>query len=636
MRENQELIVIDDFSPGIHSDFHGSTLETPSNTTNGQVVTGNNGAAVIDDTYRCCADRSGALVPLPKLSVGRTSEPLPLAGNEDAKYLGGVAVSYLLDGIVRGDMFLEDAHNAVTPDRAGVFVMYGMAYKPTGDANFSWTVLAQFHKPFIDGVALHDLMWARSSEIMDSVSPVQLGSGNFISYKGKALIDLPTYEAVAWVAYAAPGYVGFQGPQWETGTIPAAEQSLTDFDLNTGTTYPGKYGRVIGIFPDVAWEGNARSGFLEDTFSPPYGGIEGETMASVCWIVGHQGRMVGLSRNSVQYGLSSDGQMYVIGESVLYSPVQDFYAQLGFGCYELALFGEEKPDRTGAVASITADEIIFVKDRGGAVMVRGDLDNPTVVQLPYVESTHGARSIPTSTPLGLIYGTRAGVYLWEGGDTSKHISPQIDGWFWNHDADLTYLAQRGRFGWWNPWVMVPNNFIFDTRTNSWWRLDSVANTGASINAYDVSNETNELYAFPHKLDADNDTIWWNATPDQLADSYSWKSQPIQQSRKRLLTVQELHLTVAPGSTVPATITVTLTGFDQTGKALTPVSVEFVTHPNTNMQMLHKDVQPNFQGLNIQVKVVANSNDPDEPAPKIQALGMAVRDAARLAKQANNG
>lgn len=190
MRENQEMIVIDDFSPGIHSDFHTSGEETAADTNEGQIIVAN-GAATIADTFRCCSDRAGALIPLPKLVAGRTSQPLPTASNADARYLGGTAVSYLLDGIVRGEMYVQDENNAVDPDRAGVFTMYGMAYKVSGDAHFQWTAVAQFHKPFVDGTSKHDLMWARSSDSLDLLSPLQIGSGNFISFKGRKLIDLP-------------------------------------------------------------------------------------------------------------------------------------------------------------------------------------------------------------------------------------------------------------------------------------------------------------------------------------------------------------------------------------------------------------------------------------------------------------
>ena len=54
-------ITIDDFSPGIHGDYHSGI----TGTTRGSAYL-QNGAAVIRSTYRCCSDQVGALVPLPE------------------------------------------------------------------------------------------------------------------------------------------------------------------------------------------------------------------------------------------------------------------------------------------------------------------------------------------------------------------------------------------------------------------------------------------------------------------------------------------------------------------------------------------------------------------------------------------
>lgn len=629
MRENAEMIAIEDFRPGIFSDYHYADAETPAATQEGSIFI--NGAATIEDTFRCCADITGALVPLPKLTEGKTSEPLPVGDNADTQYhlSGTEAVSYLMDGIVRGDMFVQGSENGEDVDRAGVFIMYGQAWYETGEASvFKWTVIAQLHRLFVSTTDKHDIMWARGNESMNATSPIQIGSGNFIKFKGQETLESVAYDSVVWVAYGSPGYNNYSGPVWSSGAIPAGEQLLTDFDTITGTTYPGAYGRVIGIYPDFKTSSaDYSSAFMDNT----YGGVAGNNFDGVCWLVGHQGRIVGLSRVMSEMGKNGGTQYRIVSESIWYGPIRDFYAELGYGCYERVQFGEEKPDRTGAVASITADEIIFIKDRGGAVIVRGDLDNPTVVQLPYVESTHGARSIPATTPIGLVYGTRSGVYLWEGGDVSRALSPQLEGWFWNHDTAVEYLGIRGRFGWWNPWVCVPNNWLYDTRTESWWRLDSIANTGVAINTYDVSDQTNRLYAFPYKLADANDVMWYTADPADLNSSYSWKSQPLVQSRKRVMTVQEVHIIVTPGSTTAATVTVTLSGFDKDGTAVTPVDVTFTTSTNKNPQMLHKDVVTNFQATHIQVKIAANSNLSTAPAPKVHSISLAVADRARVAK-----
>ena len=211
------------------------------------------------------------------------------------------------------------------------------------------------------------------------------------------------------------------------------------------------------------------------------------------------------------------------------------------------------------------------------------------------------------------------------------MSAQLDGWFWNHDVTLNYLGNRGRFAWWNPWVVVPNNFIYDSRTESWWRLDLPANTNVSCNVADVVNSSNRLYLFPHKLNMNASPMWYTAAPDVLCDTYTWQSQPLVESRTRLMTVHEVHLLVTPASTDAGSVVITLTGYAKDGTAATPVSTTFTLAANTNPQMLHKDVITNFQATHIQVKIVANANNANKPAPKIHSVSLATGTRARVAK-----
>jgi len=509
--------------------------------------------------------------------------------------------------------------------------MYGMPYEVGTTGTEYWTVIATLHRLFDSSSAQHDLMWARCSASMASftAATLQIGEGNFIPFRVRNSIeDARTADCVAWVAYGSPGYQADAGA-WNNDFLDATELTLTDYETYTNLTKPGSWNRVIGIFPNPSDVGATDSGFLGGTHDGPLD----ETFKDACHLVAHQGRMVAITRTQKQTGELTGGseEWGIITESVTYSPVQDFYGELGFGCFETAQFGEEKPFRSGVVASITADEIIFIKDREGAVLVRGDLDNPTVVQLPYVESTHGAYNIPAKTNFGLVYGTVNGVYVWEGGESSRHLSAQLDGWFWNHDVSLNYLGNRGRFAWWNPWVVAPNNFVFDSRTESWWRIDTPANTNVSCNVADVVNTGNRLYLFPHKINGSAKPMWYTATPDNLADTYTWQSQPLMETRARVVTVQEVHIVVTPASTAAGSVAVTLTGYDKDGTAVTPVTVTFTLAANTNPQMLHKDVAANFQATHMQVKIVVNANDTNAPAPKIHSVKLATATRARVAK-----
>jgi hypothetical protein len=630
MREEAQFIDINDFTPGIFSDYHYGSGRSLVETQEGSIFAGN-GAATVDDTARCCADRTGALVPLPKLVVGKTSNILPTADNDSGNFLTGVHANFLLDAYVRGDMFVYGDQQAADADRAGVYTMYGFPYEVGTEGTEYWTVIAQLHRLFDSSSAQHDLMWAKCTQSMASftAATVQIGCGNFIPFRVRNSIeDARTADCVAWVAFGSPGYQTDAGA-WKTGTLTATDLTLTDYDTYTDSTYPGSHRRIIGIFPNPKDVNATDSGFLGGTHDGPVD----ETFPDACYLVAHQGRMVATTRTQKQTGELTGGseEWGIISESVTYSPIQDFYGDLGFGCFETAQFGEEKPFRSGAVASITADEIIFIKDREGAVLVRGDLDNPTVVQLPYVESTHGVYSIPAKTNFGLVYGTANGVYVWEGGEGSRHLSAQLEGFFWNHAGDLQYLGNRGRFGWWNPWVVVPNNFIYDSRTESWWRLDSPENTNVACNVADVVNSSNRLYLFPHKLDGDASPMWYTAKPDVLADTYTWQSQPLVESRTRVMSVHEIHLLATPASNDQPTIAITLSGFDKNGVAVTPVTTTFTLAANTKPQMLHKDVVTNFQATHIQVKIVANSQDTTEPAPKVHSVSLATGTRARVAK-----
>lgn len=632
MREEAEFIEITDFKPGIFSDYHYGSGRTVVESQEGSLFAGN-GAATVENTARCCSDRTGALVPLPKLVLGKTTNRLPTADNDSLNFITGIHFNYLLDACVRGEMFRYGTQVSTDVDRAGVYTMYGFPYDSTVAATGPeyWTVIATLHRLFESAAAQHDLMFAKCSASMAALTPttLQIGAGNFIPFRVRNSIeDARTADCVAWVAFGSPGYQANAGA-WSTGALTAAEQALTDYETYTNTTLPGSHRRVVGIFPNPTNVNSTPSGFLGGTHEGPVD----ETFPDACHLVAHQGRMVATTRTQKQTGEVTGGatEWGIISESVTYSPVQDFYGTLGFGCFETAQFGEEKPFRSGVVASITADEIIFIKDREGAVLVRGDLDNPTVVQLPYVESTHGAYSIPAKTNFGLVYGTANGIYVWEGGESSRHISPQMEGWFWNHDTTLNYLGNRGRFAWWNPWVVVPNNFIYDSRTESWWRLDSPANTVFSCNVADVVNSGNRLYLFPHKLGQNASPMWYTAAPDVLCDTYTWQSQPLVETRARVVTVQEVHILVTPASTTAATITITLTGYAANGAPVTPVVVTFTTAANRNPQMLHKDVVANFQATHVMVQIVANANNTAVPAPKIHSVSLATAGRARVAK-----
>jgi hypothetical protein len=618
-----DTIEISDFSPGIHADYHFGAGATVASTQAGSILVP--GAATVEGTYRCCADRSGALVPLPKLTAGPTSGRIPTAANGAAKYVTGRVASYLLDAIVLSDAYVEGEVVAANTDRAGVLTLYGQWYET--DA-FRWTVFARLHRLFDAAGGGQDLLFAKgdTSILASDTAKAHLGAGSFTMFRARESINSNfTFESVAFNVFGSPDY-GLVEPAWVTGAISAGDQALTDFHTNNGATFPATAsGRILGLFPDYDDIDTAKTKFLT---------IAGMTAAA--YLTSHQGRLIALSRQHGEFGENTaGGTLGVITEHVHYTPEYDFDASLGIGDLEFGTFGERKPFPSGVAASVSADEFLLIKHRDGGLLVRGDLDNPTVVDLPFIHSTHGVRSVPAWSPLGLVYGTRNGIYVWEGGETTRQLSNQLEGFFWNPDADnIERYGTVGRLTWWEPWVAVPNNFLMDSRSGGWWRLDTPEATGAALSVYDQAPGSNRLYAFPHKLTADSgDPMWYTATPDELAASYSWKSQPLAQMRDRVISVKDIRLLVTNANDDPATVTVTLSGFSSTGGAVAPVATTVTVAGNSasRPQMLHTIVKGNFIASYIQVQIEATSGTTDA-APKVHSLTIGLSDRARVPNQ----
>lgn len=137
------------------------------------------------------------------------------------------------------------------------------------------------------------------------------------------------------------------------------------------------------------------------------------------------------------------------------------------------LVAEDLIAEFGTVGVITVDQLLLIKHFGGGALLSGDLADPTVTRLPYIESTGGIICKGTNTPIGFVYGSNRGIFLWQGGDTSDHISPQLDGFFWDHtqgSTDEIYAGSRGRMAYWNRLIWVPNNYVYDADKQSWWRV----------------------------------------------------------------------------------------------------------------------------------------------------------------------
>lgn len=606
-----DRIVINDFSPGIFADYHAQSVAAAESVGPSLIA---QGAATIQNTFGCGVDSAGSLTPLPKLVNG------PAAAKIAANHVTSRDAAYVLDGIVLTDFYTEGEIPAATANRPAVFLMTGEWVE--SDA-YRWTVIARMYRLFdTPSTGTQDIMYAKgaTSILVSETTKAHIGAGQFNPFRAQFDADsFFTYQSVCMVAYGAPDYQSVE-PAWTTGAIGSPDTGWTDFDTTNGGNYPSSdSGRILGIFPDYINITTAQSKFLN---------LPGMTGAS--YLTTHQGRLVAASREHGDFGENPAGDtLGSLNEHIHYTPPYDFDSTLTDGELSFGTFGERRPWLSGVMASTSADQLLLVKYRDGALMIRGDLDDPTVVDLPFLHSTGGARCIPAWTPSGLVYGGKNGVYLWVGGETSQQLSNQLDGWFWNPDPlEIERYGTHGRFAWWEPYIIAPNNWVYDTRSASWWRLEQITDTttGAdAIFAADVSPNGDTLYAFPFAFTSTQLVAWRTATKAVLRNTYSWQSQPLAVAGDRLVEVRELRLLATHRGTVNGTVTLTLTGYTDEGEPVTPITVTYTLDANRERPQLKVAKLATGNIAHLQVRIQSDSGDTAAPAPKVHSLSLSINE-----------
>lgn len=342
-----------------------------------------------------------------------------------------------------------------------------------------------------------------------------------------------------------------------------------------------------------------------DEFAPAVTGL-GTLFNDLYWpsrLLTHQGRIVLFNELTYSHG---DVGGWLTNETLLWTEVNN-HATLSDPI--AAVFTPENPAGYAVVASMSANELFAVKRFGGAVTINGDLDNPTVVNLPNVASATSC--IPAYSPVGLVYvGSDGGVYAWAGGDASQHISRQLDDYFWrtNNPTILDYRAWLTPVG--NDYVALPKLWLFNVHTQSWWRLDDTALFRQDIwnMQQGFSNAQSPfLYGATYEFDDLDDVIvygWDTAIP---ASSFSWQSHPVYATINRNTKVRQV---IVEGIGI-GTITVTLTG--RSGATQTAT---FAMDSNSVPQKVRRDFAVTCESM--QIRIQSDSGNAN-PAPIVYAV-----------------
>jgi hypothetical protein len=644
MANPTEYIEISDFSPGIFSDYHTSAIRAP------------NGAATVDGTYRCCSDPSGALIPLPRAQAGRT-HTLP-AGNSPDSWPANRKIVYQLDATIQAP--IPPTNNSWQANSPTL----------TADNNYIIHVIYGFWRAVFDdaissGLGYHYYQLGRSymywlgvaqttrDFFFESTNPNSRSAANTFprDLPGASLqLIRATQSATVDIENIAVNLTGISSGSWNHGgslaAIDAGEANMTSADTDFAggyyTTSPSRVANgnvhlqgALFHYPDPATPGFA-SYWVNGVSTLNYLKPVAPTL-----LISHQDRTVVVERYSSSFGNNATVGRDVVFYTGVNDPKQLFATSRPFRTE----FGSENTSGIGVIASISSDRLLIIKHAGGGYLVTGDLNNPTITRLPFIESTYNVSSYPALTPMGLVYGTRNGVFVWSGGESTEKLSNQIEGHFWDvtkvngsNSGSTKYGQSSGRFTWWHPWVMVPNNFMFDSRTNAWWRLDQViASTDTTNNpnryfdapfsTYVVNPANGQLHAFPRLLTTFYPTIDYVFTPELLAGTYAWKSQPLVETRSRKRSFQELVLNVSGPVGQSCTVLVTLSGYDETGEAVASVTETFTFTGRSNPAVLKKNLRTNFVAMNVQISIAA-SNTSSGHAPKIHSIAIGTNERMR--------
>lgn len=297
-----------------------------------------------------------------------------------------------------------------------------------------------------------------------------------------------------------------------------------------------------------------------------------------------------------------------------------------------ATFGQEVSNSIDFLVSTDASELFMGKRFGGCLLLRGPLDDATVYRLPSVTSPGGNSVVPATSPIGVVYAvTNGGVYAWGGGGTAEFLSANLEDNFWDDTfVQLFRGGTPGRMLTFKNYIFAPHNWFYDYTQKSWWRLDEpYAASDFSISYYNYLGNDG-IIATPRGFTSTATPVGIIYRLSQPATSWTWQSQPINETLNKLCDVRQFVL-VGQGN---GTVTVTLTGIDGT----TSTAMVATFDSDDEVQAVRFEVGTStgaLQATHIQVSLDAASDGTtsvfgiDTAAPTVYEWRMGFRERMHL-------
>lgn len=260
----------------------------------------------------------------------------------------------------------------------------------------------------------------------------------------------------------------------------------------------------------------------------------------------HQGRAVVLDQSSYSYGANS--YVWTHNEDVYYTD-----ANLDSGAIALAsTYGSENASGYSAAVSTNYSELLLMKVAGGGLLLRGDVDDPTVLRIPGIPALGNTRHQPTTSPVGVVFiAGDTGAWLWNGGETAENISADaIDGNEFNLAAGglaTDFIDYVGRLWHWYDWVVFPNNWMWNWKEQSWWRLENPSDVVLFHVGPEHVIET-YLLATPAYVTSASDPFIYYYDYQSPATTFRYTSLPMPLGEKRDLKIRQMVLAASGNGT----------------------------------------------------------------------------------------
>lgn len=258
--------------------------------------------------------------------------------------------------------------------------------------------------------------------------------------------------------------------------------------------------------------------------------VVGDETYAYTWGVAHQGRVV-LSRFIFyDHGLTAS---ILTDENLVWTNVNN----VTLSSSTPAALVPEIDQTIADMGAMSANALFVVKLWGGGYVIQGDLDDPTIVQLPNIASP-GSAAIARgcNTSEGFVYSAgKRGFYKWNGGDQAEWISKQLDGLF---AVGQTLAAEGyGQCTQFFDLLAAPSNWLWDMNAKSWWRLEDPADVEIKFFSSTVNDRL--VGTLGRFTDANANTFINIYYRDTLATSYSWQSHPLWVSQDKYLQTRQM-------------------------------------------------------------------------------------------------